>query len=264
MHSMRGNLDKYRSDLQRLGQLGEDMLLDLSLRDSANGAGHQEIARELHGRFERDYQRWYTEAAAVVQQIIPGRAAEFQQLYRDDGKRRSNDRTMHGIQDWLTGRCASRANAGGDRSDHLLAVSLCLKTQIEILQSAAARFESSLFDIRQLLQADMFDSEIEAARELAKQGFSRAAGSIAGVVLEKHLRQVLAHRGIPVRKAEPTLNDFNDLLKKADAVDVPGWRKIQRLVDIRNLCGHSKQRDPSDEEVGELIEGVDKIVQTLF
>jgi len=46
------------------------------------------------------------------------------------------------------------------------------------------RFESSLFDIRQLVQADLFDSELEAAEELAKNRFSRAAGAVAGVVLD--------------------------------------------------------------------------------
>ena len=97
-----------------------------------------------------------------------------------------------------------------------------------------------------------------------RQGFLRAAGAIAGVILEKHLRQVIADHGIVVRKAEPTINDFNDHLKKAGVLDVPAWRQIQRLGDIRNLCGHSKHREPEKEEVEELIEGADRIIRTLF
>ena len=127
-------------------------------------------------------------------------------------------------------------------------MSLRLKTQLEILKSAEARFQSSLFDIRQLVRADLFDSELDACRELAAHGFLRAAGAIAGVILEKHLRQVIADHGIDVRKAEPTINDFNDQLKKAGVLDVPAWRQIQRLGDIRNLCGHSKHREPSSKK----------------
>ena len=44
-----------------------------------------------------------------------------------------------------------------------------------------------MFDIRQLVQADLFDSELDAADELGKKKFTRAAGALAGVVLERHL-----------------------------------------------------------------------------
>jgi len=47
-------------------------------------------------------------------------------------------------------------------------------------------------------------------------------------------------------------------------IDVPAWRQIQRLADVRNLCNHSKHREPHKKEVDELIDGVDRIVRTLF
>jgi len=70
-----------------------------------------------------------------------------------------------------------------------------------------------LFEIRQLVQADLFDSEIGAARELLENKFLRAAGAVAGVVLEKHLRQVCDDRGLKILKKNPTLGDLNELLK---------------------------------------------------
>ena len=63
-----------------------------------------------------------------------------------------------------------------------------------------ARFESSLFDIQQLVTADLFNSELDAASELAKKKFLRAAGALAGVVLEKHLRQVCKSHSVTIRK----------------------------------------------------------------
>jgi hypothetical protein len=258
---MPGDLDKHRSDLTRLVRLGEEMLIDLSLRNAPIEDEHRDIAREIKGCFERDYQRWYTEAGAVIAQLIPGRADEFEQLYLGNGKRKTLTAENYTIQDWLTGQ---RTASGEASFSPLLAVSMRLKTQLEILKSAEARFDSSLFEMRQLIRADLFDSELDACRELAMHGFLRAAGSIAGVILEKHLRQTIDNRCIVVRKTEPTINDFNDHLKKAGALDVPTWRKIQRLGDIRNLCGHSKHREPTVEEVEEIIDGTDGIVRSLL
>jgi hypothetical protein len=42
----------------------------------------------------------------------------------------------------------------------------------------------------------------------------RAAGAVAGVVLEKHLRQVCDDHKITVAKKNPTIGDLNELLKK--------------------------------------------------
>lgn len=141
---------------------------------------------------------------------------------------------------------------------------MLFKTQTEILESVKSQFESSLHDIAQLIRAELFDSELDAARELTKNGFLRGAGAVAGVVLEKHLGQVCQNHNVQTKKQHPTISDFNDLLKNAAVIDVPMWRQIQRLGDIRNLCDHNKHRDPTKEEVTELIDGVEKLCKTLF
>ena len=94
--------------------------------------------------------------------------------------------------------------------------------------------------------------------------FVRAAGAIAGVVLEKHLGQVTDNHSAKTRKKHPTISDLNDLLKANGVVDVPLWRQIQRLGDLRNLCDHNKERAPTKEGVEELVDGVDKIAKTLY
>lgn len=136
--------------------------------------------------------------------------------------------------------------------------------QSGILDGITQRFKSSLFDIKQVLQADLFDSEVESAKELSKKGFYRAAGVICGVVIEKHLNQVCYNHNISVVKKHPTISDFNDLLKSNEVIEVGIWRQIQRLGDIRNLCGHNKDRDPQKKEVEELISGADKLIKTLY
>jgi len=121
-----------------------------------------------------------------------------------------------------------------------------------------------LVDIRQLVQADLFDSELEVAGELARQKFVRAAGAVAGVVLERHLGQVCDNHGIKVRKKAPGIADLNNALKEGGVVDVPQWRFIQHLADIRNLRGHDKKVEPTADQVNDLIAGVTKVMKTLF
>lgn len=53
--------------------------------------------------------------------------------------------------------------------DDFAAIFMRFDVQFEILKSAESRLESSLFDIRQLVQADLLDSELDSAKELLKR-----------------------------------------------------------------------------------------------
>ncbi len=266
---MATNLDKHRSDLDSVVALADKMLSDLHFRylreqKQLDKAQHEK-AKQLEGCFESDYQGWFTEAIAIVRQLIPDRVAEFDHLYKGDGKRKAVNESTYNIQDWLNGvRSGVSSYTGKKAFDDFASVTMRFTTQAQILKSATRRFESSLFDIRQLVQADLLDSELKAARELMNHGFLRAAGAVAGVVLEKHLGQVAINHGLEVRKKNPAIGDLNDLLKKNDVLDVPVWRQIQRLADTRNICDHKGTREPRTDEIDELIAGVDKITGTLF
>lgn len=226
----------------------------------------EKLAKDLKDKkvklpnFKNEYDTWYSEAHAVVKQVLPDRLVDFVKQYKDE-KRKDVDYLTYGISDYLLGLRTTRgAEVVADGS----AAVGKLRIQISILQAATKRFDSTLFDIQDVLQADMFDSELSAAKELAKKGFARGAGAIAGVVLEKHLGHVCNMHGLKSRKKHPSISDYYQILKENDVIDTPKWRFIQHLGDLRNLCDHNKDREPTKEDVLELIEGVEKVIKTVF
>lgn len=210
--------------------------------------------------FKNEYDSWYTEALLVIKQIIPDRLNDFIKQYKDE-KRKEVDYLTYGISDYLLGLQTSRA--GRVLVDPSAAFTK-MQNQNSILASVEKRFSSSLFDIQEVIQADLYDSELHAAKDLAKKGFTRGAGAIAGVVLEKHLGHVCDLHGLSSRKKHPSISDYYQILKENDIIDTIKWRFIQHLGDIRNLCDHNKEREPTKEEVIELVEGVGKVIKTVY
>lgn len=266
------NLEKYRKDLQALLQEGGAVLQ--ALRRGADGAeewrarlaraGWSEEQIEAYDTklkpFRVCYHHWYSEALLVVKQLLPDRYADFVKFYERPKTRKSFDVETYRIEDACQSLTSTRYD-GNVVVDMSAAVPL-LQQQIAILESIEKRFESSLFDIKQLVQADLFDSELDVARELLKNKFARAAGAVAGVVLEGHLKQVCDNHSLP--KKSGTIAVLNDALKAANVIELSQSRHIQFLGDIRNKCGHKNPTDPTVEEVGELIAGVDKVIKTIF
>ena len=255
---MASNLERYKKDLEKLLHNGALLL------NSINKRYHPEQYKEFTEAelkrlpiFQVSYQTWYSESLAVIKQLIPDRKNDFIKLYEKPKNRGKVNIDNYSIEDCLKGLTI------GTVIGPKVAIPL-FQQQLEILRSAQQRFESSLFDIKQLLQADLFDSELDAATELNKKGFVRGAGAIAGVVLEGHLLQVCGNHKIKVTKKNPTISDLNQMLKDKGVIDTPMWRNIQRLADLRNLCDHKRQPEPTKEKVKELIEGVEKTIKILF
>lgn len=183
--------------------------------------------------------------------------------YEKPKTRREITSENYRIEDYLQGLQVTR----GYNKEKVVGTDAAIpqfQQQLAILEAAEARFESSLFDIRQMVQADLLDSELEAAELLAKFKFFRAAGAVAGVVLERHLATVCANHNVQVAKKNPTIADFNEALKAASVIDLPQWRFVQHLADLRNLCDHARSPDPTAEQVADLLSGVKKVIKTIF
>lgn len=266
------NIDKYKSDLNSLLEKGNHLLSAIKyecypveyekqiravIKDPQKSENH--IAKLPH--FDKEYQSWYSEALILIKQLLPNRLSDFVKFYEKPKTRKSIEYGNYVIEDYLQ---KLNVTFGGIKKVGPEAAISQFEQQVNILKSIERRFESSLFDILQLVQADLFDSELATAKELNKKGFIRGAGAIAGVIIEKHLYQVLLNHNLSLAKKNPTISDLNEKLKTSEVYDTPTWRKIQHLGDIRNLCDHSKDREPTNEEVDELITGTDKLIKTIY
>lgn len=89
-------------------------------------------------------------------------------------------------------------------------------------------------------------------------------GIVAGVVLERHLKGVLANHQLSLGRKKSQIGNLNNALKEDKVIDIPRWREISRLGDIRNLCGHDGVREPTAEEVEELLKETEKIIASIF
>ena len=242
------NLSKFKQEITDLIQKGNALFNDLSYdNDKGN-------CIDL-SNFPREYEIWYTKCQPIIRQLIPERYKDFVTLYSNPN-RKDIDESNYCIEDAIKG------TEDFVRGYSPRTASVSVLRQVSMLQACADNLENRAFNIRGILQADIFDSELDSAKHLLKNGFLRPAGMICGVIIEKHLAEVCKNHNITIAKKKPAISDFNDNLKE-EVYDTPEWRRIQRLGDIRNLCDHNG-RDPTTDEIEELILGTDKITKTIF
>lgn len=153
--------------------------------------------------FSGEYQRWYSESIALLRQLLPDRVADFVRHYEKPKGRKDITFENYRIEDFLQGLRITRGYEKEVVVDSSAAIPQ-FRQQLAMLKAAKARFESSLFEIRQLVQADLLDSELEAAEVLAKHKFTRAAGALAGVVWSGTCRRFALIVSYPLgRKPQP-------------------------------------------------------------
>jgi hypothetical protein len=223
------NLEKYRKDLKRL--LDDGAAVSIALYKLAYGQRYYDSALRHHKgddakakaevdavpAFERVYHHWYSEALPLVKLLLPDRHADFVRLYERPKTRKDLSHATYRIED----ACQSLAGTrGGVVTVDMKAAINLLDQQIAIVEAIERRFDSSLFDIRQMVQADLLDNELDSARELLANKFTRAAGAVAGVVLEGHLKEVCDKHGLP--KKSGTIAVLNAGISSS-SLGLPHW-----------------------------------------
>lgn len=257
--------DKLKNDLDILIDKGQllyyTLVNDLEKFDKKSLDHLKKEGVKFFTNFKKEYEKWYSESYEVIKIILPDRLQDFVSYYKKD-KRKDITYETYTMSDYIIGLQVTRGYIKEPVVDTSASITK-LEAQKNILESCKRRFESTLFDLMKFVQADLFDNELDAAKVLNKNGFVRAAGAMAGVVLERHLSEICKQHSITFRKKNLTINDFNESLKNNSIIDISTWRNIQFLADIRNMCDHNKKEEPKKEQVNDLIDGVNKIIKTI-
>ena len=132
-----------------------------------------------------------------------------------------------------------------------------LKRLGAIFLAAKEDFEGGyLSSLKKLVQAEVFDTEIEQAKELLNSGYKLASAVIAGVVLETTLRDLCETISIPHGK----LDKMNAQLAKAGVYNKLQQKRITAIADIRNSAAHGKPDEFSENDVESMIRDVESFL----
>ena len=269
---MTATATKIRQEIQELAKQGE--LLFMAMQYSAMksefikalkaslGDKSQDYIDKLPD-FSAGYQEWYSKSQSLVRTLLPLRYNDFVLFYeKPKTPRKILAYDNYVISDFLQG--LQRRDYNGDEIVGPSAAIPQFRQQLNILKSTESKLDSSLYDIKNLVLGDVLDTELDAASALLSHKFPRAAGAMAGVVLERHLLQVAENHSVPIKKKNPAIGEISAALKEADIVDIATWRFISHLADVRNSCDHARSTEPTQEQVTDLISGVGKITKTLM
>lgn len=117
-----------------------------------------------------------------------------------------------------------------------------------------------LTSIKNLIQAEVFDSEIEQAEELLNKKYKSAAAVIAGVVLETAIRSLCDQHAIEHGK----LDKMNADLTKAGVYNKLQQKQITALAEIRNYAAHGKEEEYTHDNVENMIRDIEKFLANSF
>ncbi|PHV02843.1 DUF4145 domain-containing protein [Iodobacter sp. BJB302] len=139
-----------------------------------------------------------------------------------------------------------------------------LKRLRAILIAAQEDFDGGyLIPMRLLVHAEVFDNELEQAKELLNCGFTTAAAVIAGTVLETAIRDLCTRNDIPVNTKDK-LNKLNEDLARKGVYNSNTQKQITAWAGIRNSAAHGDSADYDKQAVVNMIQNVESFLDTKF
>lgn len=123
-------------------------------------------------------------------------------------------------------------------------------------------FRTMMEAIRERWAKGGLHEELNEARSLLKRGSIRAAGAVAGVALEAHLKLLHNQSGLPYTDKD-SIAPLATRLRKNDIISLGDEKKCIAMADTRNKCDHKKREEPTETEVRELVDDVDRFVKRV-
>ena len=130
-----------------------------------------------------------------------------------------------------------------------------------VFMAAKEDFEGGyLNSVRNLVQAEVFDNELDQAKELLGSGYAAAAAVIAGTVLETTLRNMCSDNGLPLGK----LDKMNADLTKQGVYNNLIQKRITALAGVRNSAAHGKTEEFNKDDVHSMINEIERFVASTL
>jgi hypothetical protein len=244
------------------------------------------------------YQTWYTKALRVISQLYPERSDDFQAHYREllalqrstpspswydkalrvmtrltawrsqdtkDQAREGPSRTQSGAPE--TGRQTCMGMTITPNGEMIPSVHLTflahLAQQLRILSAVRDGLAYVLADLQGTLYGDVENHVLAAVHRLSQHGHHRAAGALAGVLLEIHLAHVAAKYRVTMGAKSPDITMLNAALKRGGIYDGEIWRSIQRLGALRDDWVDASRSDPTVDELTTFLHEVQTVRQRV-
>jgi hypothetical protein len=260
--------EEFKNELKNLYKNGVGILSNEAALNDARKKGSKTrkktpaVSNEIPS-IQLSYNTWYTASLRLIKLLIPERLKDFVCYYKLEKRKENYFNTFeYTISDYLNN--SHEFMKGFDSFDEFDTFSIKFRNQLAILNSCIENIDTILFDIENILQYNMYKSELEAAADLLSKNFIRPAGALAGVILEGYLKSTCKKHNLIFTKKRLTISDCNEKLKTENIIDVVLWRKIQYLADIRNICDHKDEREPKKEEVHDFIADIEKIIVMII
>ncbi|MDD5617322.1 MAG: HEPN domain-containing protein [Candidatus Methanoperedens sp.] len=203
-------------------------------------------AKSIQRELLRRYEVWFAVTKLVVKQYSD-KNSEFEDNYVI-------------LKNYITLK-----NTKSSKSSYLNNLVDSFDTQVNILHTIIPTISLKETNFKKILTADLLDSELSQAELLYKHEFYRAAGAIAGVVLERYLKTLCEVNQITIGEND-TIEPLATKIYKSEKIpefDITLFKSIQHLASIRNKCDHPKE-EPKQHEVRELLDKVKKITFWRF
>lgn len=182
--ALKRKVDELQKQAEEIEELGVKLLEEAPFEATENWSSfgildYNNPLRPIQRDVILKYQQWFSTSIQLVNEYVPEMAEVFNSCYK--GKDRDHNRVLDylrlGTSDYIITR------------EKVIAWFLrYFETQLSILLSIPSVVEVKEMGLRKLITADIARTEIEQAEILLDGGFERAAGSIAGVALELHLK----------------------------------------------------------------------------
>jgi hypothetical protein len=207
--------------------------------------------------FEEEYQSWYSRSLPLMKQLALDRYWEFQSYYFTDPKYAYFNAGTYVVQDYFRGR-----DFVDQDFDPRPDTARCFKNQLAILKSVADRLAWSELDTADQAERGLQLALLETARGLMGID-ARAAGALAGTVLQGHLKKLAAAHKLRFRKQAPPLREYIDALHAAKVFDIPVHAQAIWLAEISDRS-RAEGETPTKLQVRDLIDGNRWLLSNVF